>query len=270
MKNYKLLLAGVCLLLLIVFIGVFMWLWSHNLKNTDPLPITTNSNGELSADAEDEPDTDTIATSILYLQAEDKIQVPLDSIIVRFESRYPKIQVLAQYVPKKSLLTLPSTNISDTNPSPFIVNTDIIIADGELTQSRLAPLQITLNDAQRAYNQSQINAARMAQYSNDSESGNADAPMPKDNNEARNLVSFSYALKATQAKDGVVLSNNPTAIIFRNFLISSTGQDILKQYGYENVDGYKSSVDDLFNPTSHGKTSNGDDSVEIAKALETK
>ena len=44
MRDYKLLLAGLILLLLIIFIAIFTWLWTSNRKNMDPLPIMANNN----------------------------------------------------------------------------------------------------------------------------------------------------------------------------------------------------------------------------------
>ena len=265
MKNYKIILAGLALLLLVILIGAFLWLLNNNTKNTNPLPIVAK--GAQQTPNEDDSSSDTIENSVLYLQAENDIQVPLDDVIVRFESRYPRIQVLANYVPKKTLLTLPKTSISRNNPSPFLLNIDIIIADDNLTQSQLAPLQSILNKAQDAYNRSEMNASKMVQDGDSDE--NAAELASKDINKSRNLASFSYALKKEQAVDGVVLTDNPTAVTFRNFLLSSTGQDILKHYNYDSIDGYKSNMDDLFNTASVSKDANGEDSVDITKALKT-
>ncbi|WP_201554463.1 hypothetical protein [Psychrobacter sp. 72-O-c] len=254
MKDYKLLLIGLILLLLIVFIGVFTWLWQSNRKNIDPLPIMANedANGQLSTNASEEPET--IDSNILYIQAENKLQVPLDDVIISFEKRYPDMQVLARYVPTKRLLTLPDTSTSDNKPSRFLVNIDLIVADDSFTQTQLSPLQSLINEAQTKLNQSKVNANGIAQDDTA-------------NNEARNLASFSYALKGEQAVDGVILTDNPIAISFRNFLLSSVGQDILKKYDYNNIDGYKNSMDDLFNPTSRAKSTVGESSVNVADAL---
>lgn len=286
MKDYKLLLIGLILLLLIVFIGLFTWLWQNNRKNIDPLPIMTNedANGQLSTSASEEPEA--VDSNILYVQAEDKLQVPLDDVIISFEKRYPDVQVLARYVPTKMVLTLPDASVSDNESPPFIIDIDMIMADDSLTKTHLSPLQTKLNDAQNQNNQSKVSANGMAQGStaadrmnvnpnnnvdSENEAGNevvtTAAKTQTDNNEARNLASFSYALKGTQAIDGVILTDNPIAISFRNFLLSSTGQDILKKYDYDNIDGYKNSMDDLFNPTSRAKSAVGESSVNVADAL---
>jgi len=254
MKDYKLLLVGLLLLLLIILIGIFAWLWSSNRKNIDPLPIVANeiANGQSSTNTSEEPNA--IASNILYLQAEDKLQAPLDDVIISFELRHPNVQVLARYVPTKMLLTLPDTGVSGNKTSQFIVNIDLIIADDSFTKTRLSSLQSLINNAQAKFNQSKVNANGMVQDDTA-------------NNEARNLASFGYAIKGSQAVDGVILTDNPIAISFRNFLLSSVGQDILKKYDYDNIDGYKNSMDDLFNPKSRAKSTTGESSVNVADAL---
>ena len=118
MKDYKLLLAGLILLLLIVFIAIFMWLWISNRKNTDPLPIVANNNETSVITAESEEDN--ISTSTLYVQAEERLQVPLDDVIVSFESRYPHVQVLANYVPSYAFLQLADSNMTAEQPTSNI------------------------------------------------------------------------------------------------------------------------------------------------------
>lgn len=88
-----------------------------------------------------------------------------------------------------------------------------------------------------------------------------------DNAEARTLNSFSYALRDKQTLEGVILTENTAAINFRNFLLSSTGQDILEKYDYYNIEGYKNSVDDLFNPTSRAQKTSNTNTVNVADAL---
>ena len=271
MKDYKLLLAGIILLILVIVIGVFAWLWSSNRKNMDPLPITVSTNGETSID--DEDGSDTTAKIILYVQAEDKLQVPLDDIIVRFESRYPKVQVLARYVNPNKLLNLPDTNASNSNTlnnetSKYIANIDMIMADERITKERLSPLQNLLKESQAELNKNQINSNNIATNKiTDNDDESSETPTPSDNNEARNLVSFSYALKGSEAVDGIILTENPAATSFRNFLLSSVGQDILKQHNYENIEGYRNNLDDLFNPTSRAKPASNESSIQVAEVL---
>lgn len=267
MKDYKLLIAGLILLLLIICIAVFAWLWSNNRKNIDPLPIMTSENDNVATDDED---NDSVADSTLHIQAEENLQQPLDDVIISFESRYPHIQVLANYVPSTALLDLSTNAFTDNEGArdDFIVDTDIIIANGDLSTERLAPLQATLTAAAQ-------DKSNKAKINNDTDSATVDNDAineqeqntKNENQESRTLSSFNYALKDDQALEGVVLTDNATAVNFRNFLLSSTGQGILKKYDYYDIDGYQNSVDDLFNPTSRAKQASGDSSVDIADAL---
>ena len=197
---------------------------------------------------------DKITIPILSVQAEEKLQAPLDDVIISFNSRYPNVQVLVRYVPPKMLLTLANTSTSNNKISHFVVNTDLIIANDNLTQTRLLPLQALINNAQAELNKSKGSANSMVQ--NDTT-----------NHETRNLSSFSYALQGEQAVDGVILTDNPIAISFRNFLLSSVGQDILKKHDYNNIDGYKNSMDDLFNTKSRTKIAANESSVKVTDAL---
>jgi len=268
MKDYKLLLAGLILLLLAIFIGIFSWLWNSNRKSTDPLPIMVSTKEDTSTDDND----DSVTTRTLYVQAEDRLQVPLDDVIVRFESRYPKLQVLARYVETDKLLDLPdpkdsnnssaSSNNMSNETSRFIVNTDIIMANDRMTKDRLAPLQASLKALQAEHNKT----VDTTDTSLDEEK-NDNAKTSNDNKEARNLSSFSYALKDSETVDGVILTENPAATSFRNFLLSSVGQDILKQHNYENIEGYRNNLNDLFNPTSRAKPTADESSVQVADAL---
>ena len=268
MKDYKLLLAGLLLLLLIILIAVFTWLWSSNRKNIDPLPIMASENEPMAGATENDAKTTTDST--LYLQVEDSLQTPLDHVIARFKTRYPHVQVLASYVPSTALLTLPE---GDTNGTSVISDTDIIIADDGLSAERLSPLQTQIDVEQGKHNQRKAKTDSTAQDNSDSVKANKVAnetdvaKTVTDNAEARRLNSFSYALKDEHALDGVILTHNPTAIGFRNFLLSSVGQDILKKYDYENISGYKNSVNDLFKPTSRAKKATGNNPVDVSDAL---
>lgn len=269
MKDYKLLLAGLILLLLVIIIGIFTWLWSSNRKNMDPLPIMANTNEETANINEDDPET--VNTAILYVQAEDKLQSALNDVIARFESRYPKVQIFTLYVNANKLLTLPSTSNSDDNgvnkSSGLIFNTDIIMANDKISKERLAPLQALLKESQIERNKNSINNNTDISKVTENDDENAKTPSPNDNKEARNLSSFSYALRNSEAVDGVILTENPTAISFRNFLLSSVGQDILKQHDYENIEGYRNNLNDLFSPTSQAKPASNESTVQVADAL---
>ena len=256
MRDYKLLLAGLILLLLIIFIAIFTWLWSSNRKNIDPLPIMANAN-EPSATTQDE--VNTLTDSTLYIKAEEDLQAPLDDIIVSFESRYPHVQVVPSYVPASDLLTLSNANPSHDKRSELGADIDMIIANDSLSADRLTPLQAELKAAQDKINQDKANISN-------TDDKKVDAA-ETDNAEARTLNSFSYALRDKQALEGVILTENTAAINFRNFLLSSTGQDILAKYDYYNIEGYKNSVNDLFNPTSRTQEASNANTVNVADAL---
>lgn len=279
--NYKKILSGVTLFLVMIFVGIFTWLWIGNNKNIDPLPIMANVDSETYIDANDNDDDTKIpiteqTVSILKIQALDTLQVPLDDIIVRFEARYPSVQILANYVSTQDLLSLDVNNEANDLPSqdtPFVVNKDMIITDNKLTQEQLAPVQSLLDKAQTKLNQNRTDPTN--QDDNDEvaqtdslQSGNQQSDSQQNNSQqTRTLSSFSYALKEAQPMDGIILTKNPAAVSFRNYLLSSVGQDILKQYNYDNIDGYKNSMDDLFNPMSQAKTASDDDTVKVADAL---
>ncbi|PKH82084.1 hypothetical protein [Psychrobacter sp. 4Bb] len=264
MKDYKLLLAGLILLLLTIFIAVFIWLWTSNQKNTDPLPIMAS---ESEADPSTKGDESReIADIVLYIRAEEKLQIPLDDIIVSFESRYPHVQVLASYVPSHDLLTVPSNGSTKDKLSDFVFDTDMIITnDDSLSTERVSLLQSELQQAQDRNGQSQKSTEDVG--INDASDKNSDNSTHDKDKKIHTLNPFNYALKDEQALEGVILTDDTTAINFRNFLLSSTGQDILKKYDYENISGYKNSVNDLFKPTSQAKNASGDHAVDVTDAL---
>ncbi|WP_296206908.1 hypothetical protein [Psychrobacter sp. UBA3480] len=264
MKDYKLLLAGLIMLLLTIFIAVFIWLWTSNRKNTDPLPIMAS---ESEADPSTKGDESReIADSVLYIRAEEKLQIPLDDIIVSFESRYPHVQVLASYVPSHDLLTVPSSVSTKDKLSDFVFDTDMIITnDDSLSTERVSLLQSELQQAQDRNGQSQKSTEDAG--TNDASDKNSDNSAHNKDKKIHTLNPFNYALKDEQALEGVILTDDTTAINFRNFLLSSTGQDILKKYDYQNISGYKNSVNDLFKPTSQAKNASGDHAVDVTDAL---
>ncbi len=272
MRDYKLLLAGLILLLLIIFIAIFTWLWTSNRKNMDPLPIMANNNDTSSADN----DENTIAKSTLHIQAEDGLQAPLDAVIASFQARYPNMQILKNYVSSAALLTLSDNDFADSHRTDderasLLIDTDLIIANGKLSKERLAPLQEQLKTAQDKHNQNKLNDSstqvKKAEDGVDEADAEVAAHAKSDNTNTRSLSSFGYALRGEQAVDGVVLTQNPAAINFRNFLLSSTGQDILSQHNYTNIDGYKNDMDNLFQPSSRAKQATGELSVDVSDAL---
>lgn len=249
MKNYKLLLIVIVLLLLLILTGVMSWLWFNNNKDNDPLPIMTpqavtsqNVNG---IETSENQGSET-ANNTVYIRAEQPLQIPLDAVIVRFESRHPQVQIKANYVTTAELLEL-----SDTT------STDVIIADHKLPAASITKLQDDINT--KTVHSETLNKV--------TQENNKEMAEQTVENKSRMLTSFSYAIKESQLMDGIVLTDKPLAINFRNFIISSSGQDILQQYDYDNIDGYKNSVDDLFNPNSKSKTT-VDQTKVVANALE--
>lgn len=270
MKDYKLLLAGLILLLLVIFIAIFTWLWSSNRKNADPLPIMASENDSATSGMNDDKSTN--SNSTLHIRAEENLQGPLDDVIIGFESRYPHVEVITNYLPSTALLTLSSDAFTNNEHSEFLVSTDMIIANGNLSTERLAPLQKKLTAAQSKNNQTKVNNNDRAADGSTVDESNNDVNDKRQNTESNNtefrtLNSFNYALKDEQALEGVILTDNTIAVNFRNFLLSSTGQSVLKKYNYHNIDGYQNSVDDLFNPTSRTKEAPDNDSINIADAL---
>lgn len=266
MKDYKLLIAGL-ILLLILCIALFTWLWVNNRKNTNPLPIMASEN-EPKVIAEDDSETPT-SDSMLHIQAEKSLQEALNEVIVRFESRYPSIKVEANYVPSRTLLTLSDDAFSNEVNSDFIVSTDMIISNSSLPKKQLAPLQAELKAAQDKINQNKYDSSQTVEDNKDSIIEDSTDTKTGDNNhtDTRTLNSYSYALKGDQILEGVILTDNTAAINFRNFLLSSAGQDILKKHDYNNIEGYKNSVNDLFSPTTSSEKPSNETSVDVADAL---
>ena len=247
MRDYKLVFAGLVLLFIFIIFGVFSWLWINNQKNTNPLPILSGKDVQLMQENTKE-DSDEVKSNAdantLHIQAQQPLQVPLDEVIVRFEARYPQIQVLTNYVPATALLTLDNTN-----------TTDIVIADDQLSDSLLSLLQDELD---RNVENNIVNPPVQSGVDTDPEEETA-----AENSGTRTLNPFGYAIKNSQMLEGVIVSAKPVAINFRNFLISSNGQDILREYQFDDINGYQNSVDDLFNPTSNGKTTT--EKTEVVK-----
>lgn len=280
MRDYKLLFIGLIILLLIIFVVVFTWLWTSNRKNIDPLPILAGDIETVSSSADDikirEDQTDFTDADTLYIRADDKLQLPLDDVITNFETRYPNLQVLTHYVAANKLLQLTEISQNNDHTSPFISDTDLIITKERLTEDLLSPLQDQLN--QKSLNKNTVIKNSNTVSNNEVviegideqivEKGNQNPRNDKitsDNQEARNIISFSYALKDKTTADGVIITDNPLAVNFRNYMLSSTGQDILKKYDYQNIDGYQNTMDDLFNPSSRAQAY--DSSVDVKDAL---
>ena len=262
MKDYKLLLAGLILLLLTAFIAIFTWLWINNRKNTDPLPVMVSTNESTTV----EDGGDEALNQTLYIRAEENLQAPLDDIIASFKSRYPRIQVSASYVPANVLLAVSKNEATKDSQLHSVFDTDIIIANEDLSIERIAPLQANIESTLQKENRQQttVNTAD-ADVSN---AENKDIDTSENNRKQIQTISaFDYAIEDKKALQGIVLTDSTTAISFRNFLLSSTGQEILEKYNYHNINGYENSVNDLFKPTSRAKKATGENPVDVADAL---
>ena len=284
MKDYKILMIGILLLILIVLILLCAWLWSHNRKYINPVPVIADtSSNELSA-----KDSEAIYNASVHIQADKALERILNDLIVRFESRYPSIQVTVDYMTKAALF---SVQTNDADSKDYLVDTDIIMTNNSLAEAQIEHLQNIVNQAQKQRNQytqrqnpdlTTPEAVEETDASADTEVSQADKPQAdsadtntqeqttttdKNNSEARKLSAFSYALRKKQSEQmlqGIVLTNNPAAVSFRNYVLSSAGQDILGRYDYGHIDGYQKNIDELFNPTV---AENKEPTVDVADAL---
>lgn len=266
MRDYKRLIVGIASSLLIIIIGVFGWLWISNAKNANPLPIMASSDSQL---AQGDDNTVTVTLSV---QAVDNLQMPLEDIITRFEYLYPKVNVTTHYVLTSSILTLSdvAANVAinadaynnTSNQGAPIADIDIILTENKLKPDDLTALKSNSNILSKPSSESKVANKDTVKVDNNKK----DLSVDKDK-EAWNITSFGYAIKGSQSADGVILTDNPAAITFRNFLLSSSGQDILKRYGYDDIDGYKDSVDEVFNATTRSKESDSDTPLKIKDAL---
>ena len=281
-KDHKLLLVGALILTLIVFVLICAWLWSHNRKNINPVPIVADTRTNETASDSREP----IHTSTVHIQADESLEQVLNDLIVRFESRYPNIQVTIDYTNKNALFSIQA---NDADAKGYLVDTDIIMADTKLAKAQIERLQALIDQLQNERNQHKQSQQPAPQTSEEADkqaeerdtntetedqqadntdgSNSAESQNTQNNSESRTLSAFSYALQeqqSNQALEGIVLTENPSAVSFRNYVLSSTGQDILARYDYGYIDGYQKSIDDLFNPTT---VDNKEPTVDVADAL---
>ena len=262
MKDYKLLLAGLTLLVLTAFIAILTWLWTNNRKNTDPLPVMVSTNETAAA----EDGGNEVLTQTLYIRVEEGLQVPLDDIIASFRSRYPRIQVSASYVPANVLLAVSENEATKDSQLHSVFDTDMIITNEDLSIERIAPLQANIASASHKDPQHQTTGNTADTDGLDADEQNTDNA-ENDRKKIQTISAFDYAIEDEKALQGIILTDSTTAISFRNFLLSSTGQEILEKYNYHNINGYKNSVNDLFKPTSRAKKATGDNPVDVADAL---
>lgn len=149
-----------------------------------------------------------IDTAVI-IQADRALKPALDEVLSRFNQRFPDLTLNIHYVDQSQVLA-----VKNQTQAPI----DLIISNQHILPNQLKAMQ-TVIDNDRAKNET-----------------------------AQTLSPFGFALVSNQAIDGVIITDNPIATQFRNFLISSIGQEILARHGFNSIDNYKNQVDDLFNP----------------------
>lgn len=235
-KTLKTLLLALIFLLVALLIGVFSWLWQHNAKNISPLPIPS-SNPDLADSLPDSGDN-TSASNQSVASKPDPVRVcaanqmkeALEALLVSFSQRYPKTEVVANYTTASKLIT--DCPASQQDLMLFMQPLSAITMQSLKTSSIT---QTSSSTATEAKPQLPANDHSALQHS-----------------ETRsNVRAFNYALFEGKRLEGVLLSDHSAAISLRNFILSSTGQDILVEHGYDNIEGYNNRVDNLFNTNSN-------------------
>ncbi|WP_131668903.1 hypothetical protein [Psychrobacter pygoscelis] len=224
MKKIKAILIGLILLTTTLLMAALSWMWQRNSLNVNPLPIPATS-ADLLAAANDSftsaktvglvtSDTQAVTvnptSSHIQLCADRSIQPALDALITSFKQRYTDLNVVATY-----------TNSAPISKDCAVHHQDILLFAQPITAQTLDRIQSIAN---------------------------------KPNDDSQSLLAaesyvrpFSYSLQQKQRLMGVQLTDKPGAISLRNYLLSSMGQDIFVQFGYDNIDGYRNQVADLFN-----------------------
>ena len=222
MKKIKAILIGLILLTTTLFMAALSWMWQRNSLNVNPLPIPATS-ADLLAAANDRftsaetvglvtSDTQAVnpTSSHIQLCADRSIQPALDALITSFEQHYTDLNVVVTY-----------TNSAPISKDCAVRHQDILLFAQPISAQTLDRIQSTAN---------------------------------KPNNDSQSLLAaksyvrpFSYSLQQKQRLMGVQLTDKAGAISLRNYLLSSMGQDIFTKFGYDNIDGYRNQVADLFN-----------------------
>ncbi len=210
MKVYPIFLAVLALMTL-AMVSTFGWLWYHNQQQLNPLPIVL-SDQQLQLETPDQAPLN----AALIIQIDASLKPAMTEILSQFNHRYPKIKIITSYVSRDEVFNL--DHQADGQP-------DIIITNQSLTQSQLNALQKQADNLADLQTQHSVAKKNLSL-----------------------LMPFSYAVKSQQSLEAIIITDNPVALQLRNFLLSSSGQDLLTQQGFEDIDGYKNQVDDLFNP----------------------
>ncbi|MDN6275775.1 hypothetical protein [Psychrobacter sp.] len=235
MKGNKRLLAKLAILLIVV-IALLMWLLKSFHINLDPVPVlhpvpvtASKTDKQFLVYKHDHSD------DTLYLLAEDSLQQPLDNVIERFEARNPEKKVIVDYIPSNTMPQLPTYRAEVSEQENTLSTTDMIIANGTLTTEQVMGFKTALDEHNDTAGDIADNNPTVQHNTTD----NINLQTPR-----RTPKVFSYSYRNGQALNGVVLTYNTLSVTFRNFLLSSPGQDILKEYDFYGIDEHQNSMDD--------------------------
>ena len=235
-KKFKSILIGIILFTVTALITILTWLWQHNAKNVNPLPIPSNEL-ELTKPLPEDNENTLIATDqsidanelVIQVCASSQINEALETALVSFNQRYPRLQVNLTYSDSPQLI----------NECPADEQ-DVLLFTHTLSTATLKKL----TDA--------TNISSPAKQTTDNHAQSNETDSAASISETRsNVRPFNYALFDGQRLEGAILSDKPGAISFRNFLLSSIGQDIFVDHGYDNIEGYNNRVDNLFNTNTN-------------------
>ena len=222
MKKIKSILVGLILLTTTLLMAALSWMWQRNSLNVNPLPIPASNTDLLIAASDNFTSTETVGLATpdtqavnpvsahIQLCADRSIQPALDALITSFKQRYTYLNVVATY-----------TNSAPTYDDCAVRHQDILLFAQPITAQTLDRLQNTASTS----NDNSENLFEAGSY----------------------VRPFNYSLQHKQRLMGVQLTDKAGAISLRNYLLSSMGQDIFVQFGYDNIDGYRNQVADLFN-----------------------
>jgi hypothetical protein len=221
MRRFKSILIGLILLIATTLMSLLSWMWQRNSHNINPLPIPANDI-ELSLPieedgAEQNGTSAQSATEQVLACADEQIQPALTEAIIKFERRYPKLNVKITYADSGRLL-------QDCE----VDKQDMLLFARPISENTLATIEKTTRTEKAAQ--------QTAPPTTDAKDSKVD------------ITPFTYTLKQEYRFEGALLTDSNPAVNLRNYLLSSVGQDTFIQFGYDSIDGYRNQVDDLFNP----------------------
>jgi hypothetical protein len=229
MRRFKSILIGLILLIATSLMSLLSWMWQRNSHNINPLPIPANDI-ELSLPIEEDgPEQNgtaaqsatALATEQVLACADEQIQPALTEAIIKFERRYPKLNVKITYADSDRLLQ-----------DCAVDKQDMLLFARPISENTLAAIEKTTRTEKAA----QQTTSPTAPPTTDAKDSKVD------------ITPFTYTLKQEYRFEGALLTESNPALNLRNYLLSSVGQDTFIQFGYDSIDGYRNQVDDLFNP----------------------